>query len=63
MTVMVTNKAHSDSRATNITKHEDGAVIDVRDGHLFVMDGQGTGPNHFVAIYAPGVWVSAAIGK
>jgi hypothetical protein len=63
MAVKVNSKANSETRVTHVTEHADGKVIHVQDGHLFVLDGQGTGPNHSVAVYAPGIWVSAEIGK
>lgn len=48
---------------TETYEYADAAGLEVRDGHLFVVDGKGSGPTHSLAVYPPGKWERAEIAK
>jgi hypothetical protein len=65
MAVKVTSgsKVTNDSRGNIVTQHPDATGLDVKDGHLLVTVGTGASPDHRVAVYAPGNWISAEVVK
>jgi len=57
MTVEVTIKLPSGQLQTR--SHEDGKIVLVRDGNLFVQAYSGGEAEATVAVYAPGTWIEA----
>jgi len=57
MAVKVTGN-NPQTKAPTTSQHGNGTGIDVRDGHLLVVDGLDQ-----IAIYAPGHWTHAEVTK
>jgi hypothetical protein len=44
-------------------EYVNGKALEVRDGHLFVLDTTIMEPQHQIAVYVPGKWERAEITK
>lgn len=61
MSVTVHEIRRTDIQAGKTTTHEEGIVVYVHDGHLFVANGGNSRITETVAVYAPGKWDSAIV--